>query len=202
MGELETKEELNIDTSVDTTNSVESVEQIVDDYYNHSKNVIEEVYCDNEVKLNRYNDKFTNYVGNLMMKATGADAAIGNFGGFRNDVPVGELNFGNVYALNPFDNHIILCKIKGSDLYNFYNNNKSHNYCYTADGNFASDKIYTLAIIDYVYFSYYFKSYRINDYTDTLLEVRDLMIEDFRLRDSFNVNSDFNNILIDKLYNN
>ena len=78
--------------------------------------------------------------------------------------------------------------------------NKSHNYVYTEDGNFVSDKVYTLAIIDYVYFSYYFKNYRTSEYKDTLLEVRDLMIEDFRLRESFNVNKDYNNILISKMY--
>jgi hypothetical protein len=65
----------------------------------------------------------------------------------------------------------------------------------------VSDKVYTVAIIDYVYFSYYFRNYRTNEYTDTLLEVRDLMIDDFRLRESFNVNTDYNNILIEKKYN-
>ena len=178
----------------------EKVEEIVDQYYANSKDIIEEVYCKNESKLSRYNDNLTHYAANLMMKATGATAACGNFGGFRNDITDSTLNFSNVYALNPFDNHIILCKIKGSDLYKFLMDNQSHNYVYTEDGNFVSDKIYTLAIIDYVYFSYYFKSYRTSEYTDTLLEVRDLMIEDFRLRESFNVNKDYNNILISKIY--
>ena len=178
----------------------EKVEEIVDQYYANSKDIIEEVYCKNESKLSRYNDNLTHYAANLMMKATGATAACGNFGGFRNDITNSTLNFSNVYALNPFDNHIILCKIKGSDLYKFLMDNKSHNYVYTEDGNFVSDKVYTLAIIDYVYFSYYFKNYRTTDYTDTLLEVRDLMIEDFRLRESFNVNKDYNNILISKMY--
>ena len=179
----------------------EKVEQIVDEYYAASKDVIEEVYCKNEASLSRYNDNLLKYTSNLMMKATGATAACGNYGGFRNNIDDNTLNFSNVYGLNPFDNHIILCEIKGSDLYKFYMDNKSHDYCYTVDGNFISDKTYTLAIIDYVYFSYYFKPYRTNNYTDTLLEVRDLMIQDFRLRESFNVNKDYNNILIDKLYN-
>lgn len=178
----------------------EKVEEIVDQYYANSKDIIEEVYCKNESKLSRYNDNLTHYTANLMMKATGATAACGNFGGFRNDITDSTLNFSNVYALNPFDNHIILCKIKGSDLYKFLMDNQSHNYVYTEDGNFVSDKIYTLAIIDYVYFSYYFRNYRTSEYTDTLLEVRDLMIEDFRLRESFNVNKDYNNILISKIY--
>ncbi len=178
----------------------EKVEEIVDQYYANSKDIIEEVYCKNESKLSRYNDNLTHYTANLMMKATGATAACGNFGGFRNDITDSTLNFSNVYALNPFDNHIILCKIKGSDLYKFLMDNQSHNYVYTEDGNFVSDKVYTLAIIDYVYFSYYFRSYRTSEYTDTLLEVRDLMIEDFRLRESFNVNKDYNNILISKIY--
>ena len=178
----------------------EKVEEIVDQYYANSKDIIEEVYCKNESKLSRYNDNLTHYTANLMMKATGATAACGNFGGFRNDITDSTLNFSNVYALNPFDNHIILCKIKGSDLYKFLMDNQSHNYVYTEDGNFVSDKIYTLAIIDYVYFSYYFRSYRTSEYEDTLLEVRDLMIEDFRLRESFNVNKDYNNILISKIY--
>ena len=178
----------------------EKVEEIVDKYYAESKNIIEEVYCKNEAKLSRYNDNLTHYTANLMMKATGATAACGNYGGFRNDITGTTLNFSNVYGLNPFDNHIILCEIKGSDLYKFLMDNQSHNYVYTEDGNFVSDKVYTLAIIDYVYFSYYFNKYRTSEYTDTLLEVRDLMIEDFRLRDSFNVNEDYSNILIDKIY--
>ena len=131
--DTETKSITNVTTShmnvsTASSNNVKQVEDIVDEYYNRSKNIIEEVYCQNSVKLNRYNEKFTNYIGNLMMKATGANAAVGNFAGFRNDVPVGELNFSNVYGLNPFDNHIILCKIKGSDLSKFYNDNKSYEY--------------------------------------------------------------------------
>lgn len=191
----------HVSVSTAGTNYNENVEQVVDNYYAASKDVIEEVYCKNETTLSRYSDNLFKYSANLMMKATGATAACGNYGGFRNSINDSTLNFKNVYALNPFDNHIILCKIKGSDLYKFYMDNQSHDYCYTVDGNFVSDKIYTLAIIDYVYFSYYFKPYRNNTYTDTLLEVRDLMIEDFRLRESFNVNEDYNNVLIDKLYN-
>lgn len=191
----------HINVSSAGVNYVQEVEDIVDGYYNRDKDIIEEVYCKNVSELSRYKDNFIKYVSNLMMTATGADCAIGNFGGFRSKVPAGELNFDNVYNLNPFDNHIILCKVKGSDLNKFYNDNKSHNYVNTIDGNFVSDKVYTVAIIDYVYFSYYFRNYRTNEYTDTLLEVRDLMIDDFRLRESFNVNTDYNDILIEKKYN-
>lgn len=189
---------VNVSSAVNNYDS--KVEEIVDQFYDNSKNTIEEVYCKNEAKISRYNNNLTKYTANLMMQATGATAACGNYGGFRNEISGNTLNFSNVYALNPFDNHIILCEIKGSDLSKFYNSNSDYEYCYTIDGTIIPNKIYKLAIIDYVYFSYYFKNYRTSKYIDTLLEVRDLMIADFRLRDSFNVNKDYNNILISKMY--
>lgn len=188
--------------SVGSTSNYDSkVEEIVDSFYEKSKDVIEEVYCKNEAYISRYEDTLFNYAANLMMAGTGADAAIGNFGGFRNSVETGYLDFNKVYALNPFDNHIILCEIKGSDLIKFSNDNIEFNYCYTTDDSIISDKTYTLAVIDYVYFSYYFKNYRYSDYVDTLLEVRNLMIEDLRLRESFNINTDYDNVLITNMYN-
>ena len=41
----------HINVSTASSNNIKQVEDIVDEYYNHSKNIIEEVYCKNSVKL-------------------------------------------------------------------------------------------------------------------------------------------------------
>lgn len=62
----------------------------------------------------------------------------------------------------------------------------------------AVDQTYTLAIVDYVYFGNYFAGYRTSEFTDTNLIVRDLLMEDLRLRknDGFKLSRDYQNVLI------
>ena len=135
-----------------------------------------------------------------MMTATNATAAVCNTGAFRNNVEAGEFNFEQLYALNPFDNRIILCEIQGIDLKRFYDANSKFEFVYTSDygSAIAVDKTYTLAIIDYVFFSSYFSGYRTEEYKDTQLILRDLMADDLRLRISgFNLHKDYDIIKIE-----
>ena len=53
--------------------------------------------------------------------ATHVDAAFVNFGGIRSYLPKGNITTGNIYELMPFDNLIVLQKVKGSTLQLFLN---------------------------------------------------------------------------------
>lgn len=179
------------------------VQKIIEDHHTASKDILEEVYCKNNQYINRYSQDFQAYISNVMMTATGATASICNTGAFRNNVSVGNFDFDTLYALNPFDNHIILCEIKGIDLKRFYDANKDKEIVYTKEygASIATDQTYTLAIIDYVYFGYYFAGYRTDTYTDTNLVLRDLIAMDLRLRkdSGFTVSKDFSNILLSRV---
>lgn len=182
-----------------------TVQKIIDDHYIASKDILEEVYCQNLEYINRYDQDFQAYISNVMMVATGATASICNTGAFRNDVYRGNFDFNTLYALNPFDNHIILCEISGKDLKRFYDANHSKEIVYTKEygASIATDKTYTLAIIDYVFFGTYFAGYRTDTYTDTYLVLRDLIAMDLRLRKDtgFTLSKDYSNILLSKVIN-
>ena len=100
--------------------------------------------------------------------------------------------------MSPFDNHLIICEISGADLATFYAKNKDYEFVYTDRGSqIATDEIYKIAIIDYVYFGNYFAAYRDGNYVDSNLVLRDLIISDLRLRknEGFNI-YEANNIKI------
>ncbi|MDE5546494.1 MAG: 5'-nucleotidase C-terminal domain-containing protein, partial [Anaeroplasmataceae bacterium] len=181
----------------------QEVQKIIDDHYIASKDILEEVYCENQHYIQRYDQNFQAYISNVMMAATGATASICNTGAFRNNVSVGHFDFDALYALNPFDNHIILCEISGMDLKRFYDANQDKEIVYTLEygASIATDQTYTLAIIDYVYFGSYFAGYRTSTYTDTNLVLRDLIAQDLRLRKDtgFNVEKDYSNILLSRV---
>ncbi len=176
------------------------VQSVIQEHYEASKSILEEVYCQNEKSFSKSSEYLHKYAANLMMTATNATAAVCNTGAFRNNVEAGEFNFEQLYALNPFDNHIILCEIQGIDLKRFYDANSKFEFVYTSDygSAIAVDKTYTLAIIDYVFFSSYFSGYRTEEYKDTQLILRDLMADDLRLRISgFNLYKDYDIIKIE-----
>lgn len=183
-----------------TTQSDAAVAKIISDHYNASKDILEEVYCENQSYINRYSQEWQEYISNVMIAGTNATAAICNTGAFRNNVSKGPFDFDALYALNPFDNHIILCEISGMNLKRFADANQDKEIVYTKEYGFsiATDQTYTLAIIDYVYFGTYFAGYRTRTYTDTTLVLRDLIAADLRLRKNtgFYVYTDSKHVLI------
>ncbi len=180
------------------TNYDKNVENIVESYKNSSKDILEEVYCENLTSIDRYDAHLQNWISNLMMASSGATAGLCNTGGIRSGVSKGDFGFNEVYSLNPFDNHIILVEITGADLQTFINDNDGYYFCYTDSGSIDTSKTYTLAIIDYVYYSNYFSNYQNDKAIDTNLIVRDLIIEELRYykETGFNINSNYNTINI------
>ena len=171
------------------------VENVIMSYYNQSKDVLEEVYCDNAA-LDKYDTNFTNYICNVMNSAIGSDVFVSNTGALRSSIDAGTLDFNDIYELNPFDNHIILISLTGAKIKQYINANSSYNFAYTKLGdpsNLKDSTTYKFAIVDYVYFGSYFSSYRPSTYVDTNLVMRDLLIEDLRLRKGTTFNPAVNN---------
>ena len=77
-------------------------------------------------------------IGNLVADAfrTEMDAEIGivNGGGLRNDLPAGTLNYGDIVSVQPFDNHMCLIGVTGSQLMAMLT--KCTEKCPKADGSF------------------------------------------------------------------
>lgn len=170
------------------------VENTIDSYYDKSKDILTEVYC-NTNYISRYSDNLYKWAGNIMNKATGCDVAISNTGGLRANVTKGVFDFNKMYALNPFDNHLIICDVSGKAIKDFMKKSGEYEYCITSIGSYLDlddNKMYSLVITDYVFFGY-FSDYRPTSYIDSKLILRDLMIEDLRLRkgETFNIDTDY-----------
>ena len=175
------------------TNYDVNVENVIDTEYLKVKDQMEEVYCVSTADVgSRYDYK--EWVANVMIATTGTVCSISNNGGLRSD---GEIRNGtkigleNLYLINPFDNQLVICEVKGSDLYSFLSRNSAIYYGLKGINLSElrySDAYYKISVIDYVFYWDTFPSARNVVYTDIVL--RDAMIEDLRLRTTFNVYTD------------
>jgi 5'-nucleotidase len=57
-----------------------------------------------------------NLLADALRKSAGADVGIMNSGGIRSDLPAGELTYGDIYAVSPFDNYPTLVILTGAQL--------------------------------------------------------------------------------------
>jgi len=57
-----------------------------------------------------------NLLADMLRKSAGADVGLMNSGGIRNDLPAGELTYGDIFAVSPFDNYPALVILTGAQL--------------------------------------------------------------------------------------
>lgn len=128
----------------------------------------------------------------------GVDAAVMNIGGIRTNIGAGDILTKHVYEVMPFENEVIIVKMKGTDLqglFDYYlktqvNNPVSHFYIETENGmnvkelvngkEIESAKIYYIATSDYLAMggdnmSFFGKGEMI----PTGIKLRDLFLEKF-----------------------
>ena len=109
-----------------------------------------------------------------------ADIAIINTAGVRNTISRGNITKGNVFTVFPFNNQVIEVDLKGSDLLALYNENSD--YLYVSSFNFntiSANKIYHVVVIDYVFYSPYYKQFKNIEFTNTQVLLRDIILEYF-----------------------
>jgi len=93
------------------------IQTIVDYWKDETEDVMGEVIGYTETGLPRRSAKQTNYVLDSWLWAYGtADFAMSNMGGFRADIPAGDITVGDIVGVLPFENRIVDCAITGAQL--------------------------------------------------------------------------------------
>lgn len=127
------------------------------------------------------------------------DAAVINIGGIRSSIGVGDILTKHVFEVMPFENEVVLVKMKGSDLqglFDYYvktskNNPVSHLYIETENGTLKSglingksvdaNKTYYIATSDYLALGGdSMKFFSSGEMISTGIKLRDLFIEYFK----------------------
>ena len=181
----------------------EKVEDVLDAYFERDKETLTKTIVNSTSTISRYSDKTYDWVSGVMLASTGADIAICNTGGLRSNIVSGKLTFEDLYQFNPFDNYIIIHELSSNLIRQFLTENEGYYFYSTKTGQIESNKTYKVAIIDYVYYSRYYNYYRnkgANAVTTDLI-VRDILIEDLSLRQSFNVFLDYAPVIGNKIGN-
>jgi 5'-nucleotidase len=60
-------------------------------------------------------------IGDAQRKAMGSDFAFTNMGGIRADLPAGEVTWGELYTVQPFNNYLIKMELTGQQIYDLLN---------------------------------------------------------------------------------
>ena len=178
--------------SVVGNNYDSSIQNLVDEKYKEVKDQIEQAYCKAGATVSQKSQIF-DWAAQVMLTAVGADCAVSNTGGIRSTggITKGEdIKLGNMFEIIPFDNEIILCDVKGSTLKSYLQS--TSNYYGLKSGltisSINTSITYKVAVIDYVYYGNYFTSN--TNPINTHIIYRDALIEDLKLRTTFNVYND------------
>ncbi len=66
-----------------------------------------------------------NMVADAMRLESGADVAIQNSGGIQSDISAGDMTFGDLFGVLPFDNQLVVMELTGSDLQELFSRSAS-----------------------------------------------------------------------------
>ncbi len=106
--------------------------------------------------------EMTRWVAGSMREGLNADAVVLNRKGLRQDLPAGPITVGSVYSVLPYENSLMLVKVKGADLATQLSNPEALISGFTAAGKgkfkdakgkpLDPKKDYTVGTIEYLYF--------------------------------------------------
>lgn len=168
----------------DVKNKDQEIKTIIDDNLKDINKVVNEV-------IGKAGEKITKKIGgkwiaNAIKGATGADVGIINAGGVREKAfPIAkgsDIKVSNIWEMMPFDNMIKTTKITGKDVKGLINNSDNFIFSHTTEEINALDDTqeYVVAACDYIFDKPEYCFQNGKDVTETLLLVRDAMIEDVK----------------------
>ncbi|MFP2961735.1 bifunctional metallophosphatase/5'-nucleotidase [Myxococcus sp. 1LA] len=106
--------------------------------------------------------QMSKWVAGAVRNVLGTDAAILNSGGIRGDLPAGAVTRGSIYSVMPFENTLLVVKLKGEDLAKQLANPNALVSGFTAAGKgkfkdakgkaLDPKKEYSVATVEYLYF--------------------------------------------------
>jgi 5'-nucleotidase / UDP-sugar diphosphatase len=112
--------------------------------------------------LKQARPEMARWVAGSMRDALSADAVVLNRKGIRQDLPAGPITVGSVYSVLPYENSLMLVKVKGADLATQLSNPEALFSGFTAAGKgkfkdakgkpLDPKKEYTVGTIEYLYF--------------------------------------------------
>lgn len=99
------------------------IKELLDMYEEGVHDLLYRVYMKSGSYISK--SELTLYIAKLMMLKFGADVGVQNSGGTRSDISANEdITYGKLYEILPFDNTVMLSKIKGSVLKSSYRSNE------------------------------------------------------------------------------
>lgn len=124
-----------IDSRYDTGSDMTAVD-IIDKYSPQVAPLMEIIgYTDRLVESRRgAESELSNFAADIIReraeKETGehVDLAMTNYGGIRTAMPKGDVRVYDIYSIFPFENDIVVCKVKGSKLRQFLDNYAKKGY--------------------------------------------------------------------------
>ncbi|SEU08889.1 bifunctional metallophosphatase/5'-nucleotidase [Stigmatella erecta] len=112
--------------------------------------------------LKQDSKEMVRWIAGSMREVLGTDAAVLNKKGLRQDLPPGPITLGSIYSVLPFENSLVIAKVKGGDLAQQLANPEAVISGFTAAGKnkFKDSKgkpldpkrEYTVATVEYLYF--------------------------------------------------
>ena len=100
-----------------------------------------------------------------------------NSGGVRCGVDAGEVTYADLFQVLPFENEVYIITMKGDVLKTYLNNLGSVYYWGIGTNAINNEQEYQIAIVDYLFQSYYFDDFRTETYIDTNDLIRDVFID-------------------------
>ena len=171
-----------------------NVQNVIDTYQN-AFDQNDEIYTTLLSNLPRSTDlRVQEWIGRAILKKTGADIFIMNYGGTRTTLSEGALKKSDFYSYIPFDNNIFIHMQKASAIKEFLDKESEYDFSYTRPGiNLDNDEELKVACISYVYNGTYYDFVR-TDPIDSSLYLRDILIDDLKARDTFDIYKDYNTV--------
>ncbi len=135
----------------------------------------EEVIITTEYDVDRYDVGLT-VVCSMYEKYDVAYAFI-NSGGVRTGIDAGEVTYADLFQILPFENEVYIITMSGSVLKTYLSNSGKIYYWGIGTDAIDDEEEYQVAIVDYLFQSYYFDDFRTETYIDTDDLIRDVLIE-------------------------
>jgi 2',3'-cyclic-nucleotide 2'-phosphodiesterase (5'-nucleotidase family) len=169
-----------INTDLAGTKHDEEIEKIIDDFKDELGNEV----LATAGETVQYRNQLYDWVGNVMLAATGADIAVHNTGGIRSTggVTKGEdITLSQMYEISPFDNTLWVIEATYDEVSQLLNS--SSVFTSVKEGiDVNSDETFTVVVISYVYYWDQLEDVRSNQDRDTGLYIRDILVEDVRIK--------------------
>lgn len=168
---VETDGKLN---NTDTFSNTGILSNVFEKYGDHIS-IGEEVILNTEYPMDRY-DVGLSVVYSMYAKYGVAYSFI-NAGGVRTGIDAGEVTYADLFQILPFENEVYIITMSGSTLKNYLQNPGGIYYWGIGTDAIKDEQEYNIAIVDYLFQSYYFDDFRTEIYVDTNDLIRDVFIE-------------------------